>query len=117
MSVQRLLPILTSIAILIVVGLLRDRSRTAAALLATLPINLPLALWVIAEGSGNDTRTLTDAVRTMFIGLVPGLIWLGVVYLALRAGWGVLAAIVAGYAVWGLLIGGLFWLGILTLPR
>ncbi len=117
MSPQKILPVLTSIAIILVVAVLRDRSRAAAAVLATMPINIPLALWVVASGSGDDPAVVVDFTRPLGVSLAPSFIWLGVVCVALRAGWGVLPAIGAGYAVWAVLIAGLFWFGVLAWPR
>lgn len=117
MSFQKLFPVVTSIAIIIVVAVLRDRSRAVAAVLATMPINIPLALWVVASGSESNPQMMADFVRSLLVSLVPSFIWLGIVFLAVRAGWNVLAAIGAGYAVWAILIGGLFALGVLALPK
>jgi hypothetical protein len=117
MSPQKVLPVLTSIAIILVVAVLRDRSRAAAAVLATMPLNIPLALWVVASGAGEDPVVVADFTRSLVVGLVPSFIWLGVVFVAVRAGWGVLPAIGAGYAVWVVLIAGLFWFGVLAWPR
>lgn len=117
MSFQKLFPVLTSIAIIILVALLRDRSRAVAAVLATMPINIPLALWVVSSGSGNDPQVMSDFVRSLLISLIPSFIWLGVVFLAVRAGWNLLVVLGAGYIVWGALIMGLFWFGVLAWPK
>jgi hypothetical protein len=47
MNWQRWLPTLTSIAIILAITLLRDKSRTFAAIIAVTPINIPLALWIV----------------------------------------------------------------------
>lgn len=117
MSIQKTLPVLASIAIILLVAVLRERSRAAAAVLATMPINIPLALWVVSSGSGGDARVMADFVRSLISSLIPSFVWLGVVFFAVRAGWGVLPAIGAGYGVWAVLIAGLFWLGLLQWPR
>jgi len=116
MSLQRALPVVVSIAIILAVALLRDRSRTLAAILAVMPINIPLALWVIASDSDGDPRLLSETIRSMFFGLLPGIVWLGVVLWAVRAGWPILPSIGAGYAVWLVFIAALFALGVLSLP-
>jgi len=116
MNFQKLVPVLTSIAIILLAAGLRERSRPIAAVLATTPINIPLALWIISTGSGGDAKALTDFMRAAIISLIPTFIWLGVVFLAVRAGWNVFAAIGAGYGVWVVLIAGLFWLGVLKWP-
>ncbi|MBM2848598.1 MAG: hypothetical protein HW418_1540 [Anaerolineales bacterium] len=117
MSLPKTLPVLTSIAVILLVAVLRERSRAVAAVLATMPINIPLALWVVSSGSGGDARVTAEFVRSLIVSLIPSLIWLGVVFFAVRSGWGLLPAIGAGYGVWAVLIAGLFWLGILQWPR
>jgi hypothetical protein len=114
MNLQKALPVVTSILIILVVAVLRERSRTLAAIFAVMPINMPLALWVVF-GTGDATQQeMSQFARTIFIGLIPGLIWVGVVFLLLRLGWPLLASILGGYAVWAVLIGLLFALGILS---
>jgi hypothetical protein len=117
MSFQKTVPVLTSIAVILFVAVLRERSRAMAAVLATMPINIPLALWVVASGSSGDARMMAEFARLLIVSLIPSFVWLVVVFFAVRAGWGVFPAIGAGYGVWAVLIGGLFWLGILPWPR
>lgn len=117
MSFQKSIPVVTSILIILIVAVLRDRSRAVAAVLATMPINIPLALWVVSSGADGNAVVMANFVRSVIISLIPSFIWLGVVFLALRGGWSLLVAIGVGYAVWAILIGGLFWLGVLKLPN
>ena len=49
---QRVLPVAVSIGIIIAVAVLRQYSKTFAAIAATMPINVPLALWIIYSGGG-----------------------------------------------------------------
>lgn len=114
MSAQKALPVLTSIGIILVVAVLRDRSRTVAAIVATMPINVPLALWVVSAG-GSDSPVLADFMRSALLSLIPSILWLGVVYWALRAGWAVWPAVGVGYVVWAVLIAGLFYTGAIRL--
>jgi hypothetical protein len=116
MTLQRWLPVATSIAIILVVAVLRDRSRSVAAVVATMPINVPLALWVISSGADGDSRVISDFMRATLIGLAPSVVWIGIVLAATRAGWGIWPAMAVGYVVWGLLIAGLFYAGVLKMP-
>jgi hypothetical protein len=116
-NIQKALPVITSIAIILLVAFLRDKSRTLAAILATTPINIPLALWVVSSGSGADSKAMTDFVRTMVLTLIPSWVWLLIVFLAIRAEWNLWVAIGAGYAVWAIIIAVMFWLGILIAPK
>ena len=114
MNLQKTLPVVSSIVIILIVAVVRDRSRTLAAIFAVMPINMPLALWVLASGGSDDAMVLMNYVRTLIIGLIPAFIWLGVVFIFLKLGWTLLGSIVIAYVVWVALIAALLWLRILT---
>ncbi len=98
-------PVIVSILIIIAVAVVRAHSRTAAAVLATMPINVPLAMWVIYAGAGGDRTTMTQFTQSMLIAIVPTVCFIFVVWIAARAGWRLAPMLVGGYAVWGLGLG------------
>lgn len=99
---QRLLPVLVSIGIIVSVAILRQYSKTFAAIAATMPINVPLALWIIYSGAPSDRGGLLRFFETMIVALPPTFVFIVVAYLAARAGWGLLPMLVAGYTGWGI---------------
>jgi hypothetical protein len=103
--------------IILTVAMLRERSRALSAIVSTMPINMVLALWIISGVADTNQQTMVNFVRSLLIGLVPSFLWLVVIYIALRAGWSLLPAILAGYAVWGLLVALAFGLGIFSTGR
>lgn len=105
MNWQRLIPTLTSIALILVITFLRDKSRTFAAIIAVTPINIPLALWIISGSSGDDPVTLANFSRALFVGLIPVFLWLATAFLAFRAGWSLWATFGVAYLVWAALLG------------
>ncbi len=109
----RALPIIVSILIILAVAYLRNQSRVLAAILATMPINIPLALWVISESDGFKQSDLIGVTQNIMYGLVPSLVFVFVIYLAARAGWPLPLMLLVGYMAWGLLIGVGFALGLL----
>jgi hypothetical protein len=117
MTWQKILPVLTSIGIILLVAVARERSRALAAVLATMPINVPLALWVVSSGSNNDTQVMADFVRSLLISVAPAWVWLLIVFWAIRARWNLWLAIGAGYGVWAILVAIMFWFGILVWPK
>ena len=119
MNLQKILPVATSIGIILLVAVLRERSRTLAAIFATMPINMPLAIWVVASGVGDEQLNPVIALltRNMLIGFIPTFVWLGIVFLAMRAGWQLIPAILTGYAVWAVLIAAAFAIGLMEWPR
>jgi hypothetical protein len=97
---QRLLPVIVSILIIILVAILRQHSRTLAAITATMPINIPLALWIVYQGEGGDKAALADFSHTAFYGIFPTVIFIAIAYLTARAGWNFVPMLLAGYAGW-----------------
>lgn len=103
--VQRFLPVVISIAIILVVAILRDYSRTLAAITATLPVNLPLALWIVASGPNATPEDTVKFSETLLFGIFSTVIYVIAVWLAMRAGWTLWPAIGAGYVAWALGLG------------
>lgn len=114
---QKWLPVVVSIVIIVVVALLRERSRTLAAILATMPINMVLALWIVLGAPDVNPQTMQSFVRSLLVGLVPTIVWLVVIDLGLRGGWSLVGSIAVGYTVWGGLIAIAFRLGFLSFNR
>jgi hypothetical protein len=104
----KIVPVLVSIGIIILVAVLREYSKTFAAIAATMPINVPLALWIVSAGS--DRTAMTQFTEALFINIWPSMIFLVIAVLAARAGWGVVPMIAAGYVGWALGLGAIFLL-------
>ena len=65
-------PVIVSILIIIAVadraGALAD---ALAAVLATMPINVPLAMWVVYSGAGGDRTIMAQFTQSMLIAISP----------------------------------------------
>jgi hypothetical protein len=98
-------PVIVSILIIIAVAVVRAHSRTAAAVLATMPINVPLAMWVVYSGAGGDRTIMAQFTQSMLIAIWPTIFFILAVWLAARAGWRLAPMLAAGYLVWGACLG------------
>jgi len=116
-NIQKILPVITSIVIIIAVAFLRDRSKTLAAILATMPINIPLALWVVFGTGDFEQRDIELFVRALLPGIIATTIWIAVVFLALHFGVQLVPAVFLGYAVWAVLIFLFIQLGWIVVSR
>ena len=110
----RILPVIVSILIIIAVAFLRNQSRLLAAIIATMPINVPLALWVLSTADNfkqNDMQTVT---QQMLVGIVPSMVFIVILYITARLGWSLVPMLLVSYMGWGvvLLLG--FWLGLFS---
>jgi hypothetical protein len=101
---ERILPVVISIVIIITVAILRDQSKTLAAIMATMPINITLALWIVT-GAEADQNARALFSQGLLIGIFPTVLFLLVTWFVIRSGWPLLPTLIAGYAAWGLLMG------------
>jgi hypothetical protein len=113
-TLQRYMPVLVSICLIVGLAVLRNRSRTLAALLATMPINLPLGFWIVYSG-GADQSDMSNFARSALVALVQTFIWILAVLFLLRAGWTLWPAMLGGYVAWLVLVGIMFAVGWLHL--
>ncbi len=97
--------VLASVAIIVAIALLRDRSRTLAAITATMPVNVALGLWIVGAGEGTGQAEILSFTRSMVAGVGATLIWVVAVWLGARAGWGVGRLLALGYAAWAVALG------------
>ena len=92
-------PVIVSIIIIIFIAIIREYSKTFAAIAVTMPINLPLGLWLVY---GSSTRAeMEEFNRALAFNLVPTFAFVLIAWLAARAGWKLVPMVVAGYAGWG----------------
>ena len=101
---QKVLPVIVSIIIIITIAVAREYSKTLAAIASTMPINIPLGMWIIASGDG-DKAVMQQFTGALFINIWPTIGFLLVVWLAARAGWGLVPMIAAGYVAWAIGLG------------
>jgi hypothetical protein len=103
---QKILPVIVSIIIIITIAFLREYSKTLAAIASTMPINIPLGMWIVATGSdGGNKAVMQQFTQALFINIWPTILFLAVVWLAARAGWALVPMIAAGYVAWGIGLG------------
>jgi hypothetical protein len=102
---RNIAPVLVSIGVILLVAVLRNHSRTLAAITATMPINIPLALWIVYSGAPADRAAMTTFVEGLVVGIIPTFAFLLVAWLAVRQGWPLPAIIGGGYVAWGLCLG------------
>jgi len=107
-TLRRIAPVLASIAIILLIAVLRARSKAVAAITATMPINIALGLWIVYVAEEGDPTAVVSFVQSMFVGIVATAIWLLAVWLAARAGWGLPRLLVVGYAAWAVTIAAVF---------
>ena len=93
-------PVVVSIVVIILVAVIQRYSRTLAAITATMPLNIPLSLWIVSEAAGEDRAGVGSYMDGMLWGIFPTVVFVIVAWVAVRAGWKAGATIAVGYAAW-----------------
>lgn len=101
---EKVLPVLISIAILIAVAIFRNTSRTFATIAATMPIQMPLTLYIVHSGTNisgaGEHEALLAFIEGLIIGLFATFVFICAVYVAARSGSSLIGMLLVGYAAW-----------------
>lgn len=97
---QRVFPVLISIAVIVLVAVLQERSKVVAAITATMPLTAPLSLWIVYTAEGGDKAGVGRFTESLLIGGIPSLFFLAAAWFGARRGWSVIPLIVGGYTAW-----------------
>ncbi len=103
--IRQNLPVIISICLILLIAYLRNYSKTLAAITATMPVNIPLSMWIVYSTDHSDTKAIVDYTQAVGVNLVPTILFVVVAWLALRAGWSLIPALVAGYVGWAVSLG------------
>jgi hypothetical protein len=102
---QSILPVIISILVIIAVAVIERQSKFAAAITATMPLGVPLALWIVYSANQGRPAAMQELTRGMVIGIVPTVGFVISAWLCARAGVKLVPMLVIGYLVWGVLFG------------
>ena len=101
MSWQEISRILVAFVVIVAVTVVQKQSRLIAAITATMPINIPLALWILFSSTGGDGSSMKEFTQSLVLGIFPTVGFLVTVWLASRANMRLAPMLLMGYAVWG----------------
>ena len=99
-TLQQILPVVVSILVIIAVAILQSVSKPVAAITATMPLGIPLALWIVYAAEKGDRGEVARFTGAMVPGLGATLVFTCALWLAARAGWSLVPMLAAGYLAW-----------------
>ena len=105
---DRVVPVALSLLVIVVVAVVQERSRSLAAIIASMPLTAPLAMWIVFSASEGDQRQTADFVGSMVVGFSAGLVFVLACWFGFRQAWGFAPTLIVASAV---------WLALVTLPR
>ncbi len=115
MKFNDVLPVLISISILVFIAVVQRYSRVIAGVTATMPVTIPLSLWVVYSASRGERIPVETYTRSLVTGIIPTVAFTVALWLGARAGLKFGALIVLAYGVWALTLVVIFgikrWIG------
>jgi hypothetical protein len=103
-TVDRVLPVLVSIAIIVLVAVVQQSSRELAAIVAVMPLTVPLAVWIVFTGTGRDYAETAHFVRAMVPAYLATIVFVVALWYGLRQQWPFPVVIAVAFVAWGALV-------------
>lgn len=104
-TVRQILPVAVSIMVIIGIAILRAYSKTLAAITVTMPLNIPLAVWIIYTNEGGSQAQMSTFTGALLAGLGATVIFTITLWLAARAGLGLIPMLGTAYLAWAATLG------------
>jgi len=70
-----------------------------------MPMGIPLALWIIYANNKNDRTEIVRFSESLFIGVVATMVFTVAIWVASRAGLGLVSTLAVGYLTWAAVLG------------
>jgi len=114
-KLQDILPVVISVLVIILVAIIEKQNKTFAAITATMPLTIPLTLWIVYSSSGGDRLVISSFGQNLLLGILPTVAFVIAIFFTARAGVKLVPMLGIGYTVWALGSGLLLlvrrWLG------
>lgn len=102
---QEIIPVLTSISVIIFIAVMQRYSKLVAAVTATMPLTIPLALWIVYSAAHGDRTAVVQFTGSLLVGIIPTLAFVFALWLGARAGLKLAPLIALGYLSWAVVLG------------
>jgi hypothetical protein len=102
MKLNEVLPVFISITVLILVAIIQKQSKAVAAVTATMPVTIPLTLWIVYSSTHGDQASMQEFTRSMVNGIIPTVAFVIAVWFGSKAELKIAPLITLGYSAWAL---------------
>jgi uncharacterized membrane protein (GlpM family) len=102
---EKIVPVVASVVIIVRVALVQERSRELAAVVAVMPLTMPLAAWIVFSGSGGDHQQTARFAGSMFAAAyLPTAVFVAALWWGSRQAWSLPLTLVGAFAAWAALV-------------
>ena len=100
MSTLKIYQLGLAMVILVTVALLSERFRGVAGIITAMPLQIPLAMWIVYSNTGGNPQSTTEFARGAVLGIVPTGIFCLVCWGALSRGLTLPQVLLVAYGIW-----------------
>ena len=97
-----ILPVVISIIVILLVAVIEKQSKMIAAITATMPLTIPLTLWIVYSSVSGDQQAFSQFTLGLLLGVIPTLGFVIATWLASRVGLMLVPMVSVGYLTWGI---------------
>ena len=101
MKWQEIVPVVISVAVILLVAALEKQSKLVAAVTATMPLTMPLALWIVYAANQGERVVVEKFTQGLVLGILPTVVFALAIWVGARLGLKLGALLILGYAAWG----------------
>jgi len=116
MKLNDILPLCISITVLTLVAMIQRQSKVIAAVTATMPVTIPLALWIVYSSTKGERKSLEQFTGGLISGIIPTVFFVVAIWLSTRAGLKLGPTLFVSYLIWAATLGVMFlarrWVGV-----
>lgn len=104
MKSSEIIPVAISIVVIVLVAITQRYSKLFAAVTATMPLSIPLSLWIVYASAQGDRSQVEEFAQSLVIGLIPTLGFTVALWLGARQGLKIVPLLALSYATWGVVL-------------
>jgi hypothetical protein len=104
MKWNEIIPVAISVVVIILVAVLEKHSKLVAAVTATMPLTMPLALWIVYSSSQGDQASVRTFTSSLLVGILPTVAFAVALWISARLGFKLAPMLAVGYLTWGIVL-------------
>lgn len=104
MKSNEIMPVVISITVIILVAVLQRYSKLFAAITATMPMTIPLSLWIVYSSVQGERTQIEEFARSLLTGIIPTVGFTIALWYGARQGLKIAPLLILCYSVWGMVL-------------
>ena len=101
MKWHEIIPVFISVVVIVLVAALEKQNKLVAAVTATMPLTMPLALWIVYAANQGERVAVEKFTQGLVLGILPTVGFALATWVGARLGLKLGALLALGYTAWG----------------